>query len=266
MSGTLVLRPWRRGFSVDPLIEEAWEHQRRRRRHLLLAVLGAAVAAGVFGVVYSASAPPKVQLVETNLAAALGRSNDLILYTRVQTTRYSGNNVETRLPATRSWKDLETGEWRSVSPGGPAGSLTYGNSFTKNPNSTLYTQHEITVWYRSHSFVSQTVKSQPLPTPKLLCGCDPTNARGRNGQTPHVVSLPTQRLNGQPASHLQVSWSGTKRIIDIWINRTTDLPVRLVESSNGRVGRVTDYKWLPRTKANLARTTFTIPVGFKQVS
>lgn len=95
------------------------------------------------------------------------------------------------------------------------------------------------------------VPSQPIQPPNRLCGCDPLTFFRRYGRPRHVGLLGAQRVDGQSVVRsfvrLRVSWPGLSRTVDVWISRTTQLPVRLIISRDGHMGAS------PTTSGSLAR-------------
>lgn len=65
--------------------------------------------------------------------------------------------------------------------------------------------------------------------------------------------------NGDRCHPVPVGWTGT-----LWANAKTFLPVRLRSHGHG-FGFQIDFRWLPPTRANLAKLHQTIPAGFKRV-
>lgn len=115
------------------------------------------------------------------------------------------------------------------------------------------------------------VPSQPIQPPNRLCGCDPLTFFRRYGRPRHVGLLGAQRVDGQSvvrsfvrsSSGLLAGPEQNGRCLDQPDDAT---PCPLDHLQRRSHGRVTDYEWLPRTKANLARTNLVIPRGFKEVS
>jgi RNA polymerase sigma factor (sigma-70 family) len=73
-------------------------------------------------------------------------------------------------------------------------------------------------------------------------------------------------VNGVPALHLRISTTTRGYRIDLWVDRSTFLPLQqtqTVTSENpARPAVTTTYAWLPRTAENLARLVLTGPPGF----
>lgn len=254
---------------ADLLIKEARDRQRRRRLRFVLVGIALVAALGAYGGFKWSGGAPSVQQVEDHVASSIERAGGTTILS--YRTHLSGRNPS----PVHGWRDLATG--RSINLGhGPAGKLaTIAEWYTRMPHSPLYTIHEVDLWYASSTFVPQTFPSQTLSDPIHRCGCDPfLKTRAVRKET---VLLGDERIDGQQTIHLRVTdhlmvpiRRGTKTAntftTDIWVNSSTYLPVRLARRSNGHLGATTDYKWLPRTKTNLARVSLVIPHGFEPIS
>jgi hypothetical protein len=58
--------------------------------------------------------------------------------------------------------------------------------------------------------------------------------------------------------------TGNKGLDTLWVNPATYLPVRAIFTF-GRLRTETSFRWLPPTRANLARLSVRVPPGFRQV-
>lgn len=72
-----------------------------------------------------------------------------------------------------------------------------------------------------------------------------------------------ERIGGRDTIHLRLTGraQGGLPQIDLWVDASTFLPVRLV-GTKGTVTSAIDYTWLTRTAANLAKTELTVPTGY----
>jgi hypothetical protein len=188
----------------------------------VLAVVGGAVYVGLAG---SADQPPTIRVLQRNLANALAESRTTVIL-RVDKQRTRTPHHVTAV----EWVDLATGRSRVR-------------------------------WYDASGRVqSDTSRFYSGGEPSGACGCDldpftnfPTTAR--------VALLGRETIGRQPTFHLRFTISGgpLSSTTDIWIDRSTYLPVRekLVVPETSFNKRLTytvtdDFTWLPRTRANLA--------------
>jgi hypothetical protein len=129
-------------------------------------------------------------------------------------------------------------------------------------------------WWRETG--THSVKPGPVPTPSLSCKdvspfkmifipaqmADNLREEVSCGQlkldgTGYVDGTPALKLTGGFPGFLPVTY---------WLNASTYLPVRVtIAGGNRSPGHQSDLQWLPPTAANLAKTTVTIPAGFKRV-
>lgn len=123
----------------------------------------------------------------------------------------------------------------------------------------------------------------PVPTPHWAAFINATLACGAATVTGHVRidGQDTTRITGQPVTvRLSRGYGRAVREHDarvrwtIYVNPVTYLPVRIVgqtETFGGPAGRtvfssVTEVRWLPATRANIARALVVIPPGYQRVS
>lgn len=73
-------------------------------------------------------------------------------------------------------------------------------------------------------------------------------------------------VNGAAALHLRIGTTTRGYRIDLWVDKTTYLPVQEMDTATwenqGGPAVTTTYAWLPRTDENLARLVLTGPPGF----
>jgi hypothetical protein len=212
---------------------------------LLAAGLGALRAS------QSGSAPPPTlaQVIQGRIVQRLAKSDRLIL---VRTNRVS------EVPPSYRWlsttrEDLATGltsilDSVSTAPSTLSYSLarwcrgvSHGMVYPFVPGSLA----------RLHVVGQGTVDGQPTIQ---LTGTDTTPAAPKtpcllDGPGPQQPTAPPVLAPGFVRQHWQV---------DVWVNRSTYLPVRTVTEESGRSEQV-DLRWLPRTHANLARLHLLCP-------
>jgi hypothetical protein len=94
-------------------------------------------------------------------------------------------------------------------------------------------------------------------------GSETTKITGK----PVTVRLPAGESRAVRAKWVTVRWA-------LYVNPTTYMPVRIEGSTKTYGGAagvyvssgVTDVRWLPPTKANIAKTLVTVPAGFRRTS
>jgi len=87
---------------------------------------------------------------------------------------------------------------------------------------------------------------------------------GDHGHAEDLLQLiGDERIGGRDTVHLRLTGrtQGGLPQIDLWVDASTFLPVRLV-GTKGVVTSAIDYTWLTRTGANLAKTDLTVPAGY----
>jgi hypothetical protein len=109
----------------------------------------------------------------------------------------------------------------------------------------------------------------------LACGAASVTAHVRvdGAETTKITGKPvTVRLSAPYSKVIHAKWDTVRWAL--YVNPATYLPVRIEGSGKtygGSAGTyvsagVTDVRWLPPTKANIAQTMVTIPPGFRRVS
>jgi hypothetical protein len=179
--------------------------------------------------------PPAIPVIERNLAHALAKSRTtLILRLHKHRTRTPQhvNAVE--------WVDLANGRSRVR-------------------------------WYdASGRLTSDTSRSYSGKLPSAACGCDLDPFTNFLPTEPRVSLLGQQTIDRKPTVHLRFTVTGgpVPSTTDIWIDRSTYLPVREQVGFRQTTGNsqrrrqigptittTNDFTWLPRTSANLAHLT-----------
>jgi len=203
------------------------------------------------------------------MAASIGRSQGFMLSI---THRMIDRGVRSR---SSTLIDLATGARRDEAWNG-AGEpqLATFSYLTRRRGSSMFALHQLSLWPLSRTWTPQVfVVGSSWLAPLSLCACDPIAVRFRQATERRVALLGEQRIDGQPAYHLRLSFTGLERTLgaatihvhtafDIWVSTASLLPVRMTLSRDGHPGYTRDYAWLRPTPARLASLRVTIPRGF----
>jgi hypothetical protein len=270
-SPTVLASPGSQSARGEPeaLFAEARERRRARRRRLAaLAAIGVATATGFFLAFFGSGGRAfTVQSVERDMAASIGRSRGLML-----SIRHLQRGVRLR---SSTLIDLATGARRDETWNSADEPQLYTISYlTRSLGSSMFALHQLSLWPSSRRWSPQVFQvGSSWLAPQNLCACDPTTVRFRQATHRHVALLGEQRIDGQATYHLRLSFIGLDRTLgtapihvhtafDIWVNKTSLLPVRLTFSRDGHLGYTRDYAWLRPTPARLASLRVTVPRGF----
>jgi hypothetical protein len=248
-------------------------HARYRRRRF--AMRGALAAGLVVAVSVSAAvaldrpaatsgnvaAPPVVDaaFVAAHLAA-LGPATDYVVKTRL----VRANQVSVQ------WVDRATGDMRGdvfAADGSPQTSVSQTGDFRKGAT-VVYVDFTTRTWrtYTRDPIPNAVVPPAPAPdSVSLGAYADPQNLRSAIDKGWLTVVGPEQ-VNGVATTHVRLSLPSPKSVtIDAWLDDATFLPIRM---DNGLPGDrdTMELSWLPRTPANLAEVTVTVPAGFTKTA
>jgi hypothetical protein len=206
------------------------------------------------------SGAPTAAVIEQRVATSLARSRNLIVYTvRVQ-QRAQGLN-RGRYP---DWIDLTTGQQKALVLS-PAGRLQHASLFSNvSPaKSQNQSQNRISgvvtnVDYREQVWTRKTQQHLAMFDSGGKCS---VCSRLSDGGYKFIGSTTIDR---RPSFLFrQSSFPSTD---ELWIDRSTYLPLREQDSdSRGTVSSI-QYQWLARTTRNRARFTLSVPSAFKYLA
>jgi hypothetical protein len=216
-----------------------------------------------------------VAYVKAQTIQALNQATRYVIYSK---DTYSGGRIET-------WTDLATQRYRndvylpdedSVPAGangqvkappahGPHAAPGPLHLSQSNSGSGLIGNRDIVsvdydrkTWRTDHD---ATVP--PSPTVPNVTDPDSVEAAINNGTFEVLGDDP---VSGVAALHLRISTTARGYRIDLWVDKTTFLPIQETDTALGQnqggPAMTATYAWLPRTDENLARLVLTAPPGF----
>jgi hypothetical protein len=137
------------------------------------------------------------------------------------------------------------------------------------------------VIYSSHTWWTATTPPTPLPKKTSSCVTNGNLAawKGPSGDWPDLIQAElscgafrlagTQVVDGVNA--IKIIARSDSALFDpvtftLWVDPSTYLPVRIVDSGAGQSVTQMDSRWLPPTPANRALVDLSVPAGFKRVA
>lgn len=261
---------------------------RWRTRRLWAGAAAAAVVVGAAGAVLASGPGSPPRQAQANGGASTAHSAgtthaDTAAYvvdqlqaavdgnTAVLVTLVHAANADTGQPVTtESWSSATSPTTRSEVLGA-AGNPVSGDLLTVSAKQTtaVHINYENRTWStRTYPFGSSSSSTAPAPLPETP---DQIAAQLQAAVRTGVTVVGTGTVDGQQAVELRdavrADGSIPAGVITTWVDATTYLPIREVDTSSGH-SQTTDYRWLPDTPANrqLLTTAAAIPAGFTQVS
>lgn len=276
----------------EALIREA--RARQRRRCLRLAVFGLAAVAAAVGAAGLFGGPSSHALTVGEImvreSAALKNASQRVVH--VRTHQYPPPLVYASLGVsnvgcggcnTEEWVDRAMGQIRIInyeSDGHPSDQDT----LRYLSNGRLVTSGGI--FYQPRTWVTYIGPPPPsvgVTGPNAISTIElgPLGAPpGDNSWAYRLIG--SQRVAGQPAYELQTRWpkgilssmardgasavelrTDAARRFDVWISKSTYLPVRMQDREGTRLRSNIALAWLPPTRTNLALLKLDVPTGFK---